>query len=932
MPPTTPTDPPLLPHDAAAPPRILRAVGRERSTDWETVDWTYEREAHLRFKERKAANHREENEGIATLWFRAREAFSGWAPVLIVGCVTGVLAGMIDFSCSFLSSLRFGVCKDMPWLGFDACCPGSETHEECGYWRQWGETLESETLTWCVYCTVSVSFAVLASHLVVTYAPYAAGSGIPEIKTILSGISINRFLGAWTLLIKCVGLCLAVGSGLSLGKEGPFVHVASCVGNLVTDYYPSYKHHESKRREVLSASCAAGVAVAFGAPIGGVLFSLEEASYYFPHKTMWKAFFCAVVAALVLKSIDPSNSGTLALFRLGYNHPWRWFELLPHCLLGGMGGVVGALFNALNVRWIRFKRTSEIKAHPVLEVFVVASVTALVNYRSPFLKASATEVLSKIFRECGPGDTTGLCDLESQDLRVSLVLAAVCKFWLTVFTFGSKVPAGLFVPSLFTGACLGRVMGMWVHGLHVQARSSYLFSECIGVPVNQCVIPGVYAVVGAAAVLGGVTRMTLSLVVIIFELTGGLEYLVPVIVAVMLSKIVGEWVGGEESIYERHIIMNGYPYLDPKAEAREGMAVRDLLPDTPSLYAIPNTGWTVSRVQHLLHTTTYKGFPIIRSKKERVVVGWAQRARLIKALDAAATFPQVGPETGVVFSGDVRNNGPACLLDASTFIDATPIQITADATVGPPSSISPSPSLCLHTHARTPRTSGRSSTATLQIPRPPFHPRHRPLHPDGRHHTQGPARLHARRRPQPGVSAQGCGRRPAAPRLAARTRRRQRRRRTRRRRGRRRPHPRTACGGHDCAGGAATAARRARPAPPSAACRAHPRAGTEGVADPRTAHVACAGACVLVGAVVVAAGGAAGRRQRPPLRRRRQGCGKEALAATDALQGVPERAEALPEARLAPDPFARSLFSCPKFLLNAPSTLPSPHAFNNAIC
>eukprot|EP00754_Rhynchopus_humris_P021250 Rhum_TRINITY_DN14737_c15_g1::Rhum_TRINITY_DN14737_c15_g1_i1::g.113694::m.113694/K05012/CLCN3_4_5; chloride channel 3/4/5 len=683
MPPMTPTDPPLLPQDTTSPSsRILRAVGRERSTDWETVDWTYEREAHLRFKERKAANHREENEGIATLWFRAREAFSGWAPVLIVGCVTGVLAGMIDFSCSFLSSLRFGVCRDMPWLGFDACCPGSETHEECAYWRQWGETLESETLTWCVYCVVSVSFAVLASHLVVTYAPYAAGSGIPEIKTILSGISINRFLGAWTLLIKCVGLCLAVGSGLSLGKEGPFVHVASCVGNLVTDYYPSYKHHEAKRREVLSASCAAGVAVAFGAPIGGVLFSLEEASYYFPHKTMWKAFFCAVVAALVLKSIDPSNSGTLALFRLGYNHPWRWFELLPHCLLGGMGGVVGALFNALNVRWIRFKRTSEIKAHPVLEVFVVASVTALVNYRSPFLKTSATEVLSKIFRECGPDDTTGLCDLGSQDLRVSLVLAAVCKFWLTVFTFGTKVPAGLFVPSLFTGACLGRVMGMWVHGLHVQARSSYLFSECHGVPVNQCVIPGVYAVVGAAAVLGGVTRMTLSLVVIIFELTGGLEYLVPVIVAVMLSKIVGEWVGGEESIYERHIIMNGYPYLDPKAEAREGMAVRDLLPDTPSLYAIPNTGWTVSRVQHLLHTTTYKGFPIIRSKKERVVVGWAQRARLVTALDAAAkSFPQVGPETGVVFSGDVRNNGPACLLDASTFIDATPIQITADATV-----------------------------------------------------------------------------------------------------------------------------------------------------------------------------------------------------------------------------------------------------------
>ena len=70
---------------------------------------------------------------------------------------------------------------------------------------------------------------------------------------------MNKFLSHWTLLIKAVGLSLSVGSGLSLGKEGPYVHVASCVGNLVAQCFAKFRHHESKKRELLSASTAAGV-------------------------------------------------------------------------------------------------------------------------------------------------------------------------------------------------------------------------------------------------------------------------------------------------------------------------------------------------------------------------------------------------------------------------------------------------------------------------------------------------------------------------------------------------------------------------------------------------------------------------------------------------------------------------------------------------
>lgn len=150
---------------------------------------------------------------------------------------------------------------------------------------------------------------------------FGSGSGIPEVKCILSGFVIHGYLGFWTLFTKAVGLTFSVASGLSLGKEGPFVQIASCVGNIVCRIFPAFENNEAKRREILSCACAgeflrregmiseefmrgeiffclsmeltgillffffpikAGVAVAFGAPVGGVLFSLEEVSYFFP--------------------------------------------------------------------------------------------------------------------------------------------------------------------------------------------------------------------------------------------------------------------------------------------------------------------------------------------------------------------------------------------------------------------------------------------------------------------------------------------------------------------------------------------------------------------------------------------------------------------------------------------------------------------------
>jgi chloride channel 3/4/5 len=203
---------------------------------------------------------------------------------------------------------------------------------ECTTWRTWSSTLpdtvSNPLITHLIYILIATLFSIISSCLtLLTKSVYpihsltgspnekvlytAAGSGIPEVKTILSGFVIRKFLGFKTLVVKAVGLTLSVASGMSLGKEGissrfetdigPFVHITCCVGNIACRIFDKYNFNDGKRREVLSASSAAGVAVAFAAPIGGVLFSLEEVSYYFAPKTMWRAYFCAVTAALTLK-------------------------------------------------------------------------------------------------------------------------------------------------------------------------------------------------------------------------------------------------------------------------------------------------------------------------------------------------------------------------------------------------------------------------------------------------------------------------------------------------------------------------------------------------------------------------------------------------------------------------------------------------------
>ena len=272
----------------------------------------------------------------------------------------------------------------------------------------------------------------------------AAGSGVAEVRVILSGFVLHGFLGLKTIIYKMVALIISVASGLSLGKEGPYVHIATCVGNIACRLFSKYDRNDAKRREVLSAAAAAGVTVAFGAPLGGVLFSLEEVSYFFPAKTLFRTFFCCIVAALSLKFLNPYGTHKIVMFEVRYLVDWEYFELFGFIVTGILGGALGALFIKASKLWaLTFRRLKLIKKHPMLEVFLVAIATGLLSYWNVLTKLPVAKLLLNLASPCdSPNvarDELGLCPSSVGDIPsilVTLIVAFLIKGFLTTITFG----------------------------------------------------------------------------------------------------------------------------------------------------------------------------------------------------------------------------------------------------------------------------------------------------------------------------------------------------------------------------------------------------------------------------------------------------------------------------------------------------------------
>ena len=248
----------------------------------------------------------------------------------------------------------------------------------------------------------------------------------------------------------------------------------------------------------------------------------------------------------------------------------KQFELFAFILLGVLGGATGAFFIKASRFWATsFRKIKVIKKYPIVEVMLVALVTGVVSFWNRYTRLPVAELLFELSAPCDAftNSGSGLCPTEERipDVIGYLLIALVIKAALTVITFGIKVPAGIYVPSMVIGGLMGRIVGHVVQLLTIQYPDFAIFRDCPNSDSPEaCVVPGVYAMVAAGAVMCGVTRLSVTLAVILFELTGSLEHVLPFSLGVLVAKWTADWVE-PLSIYDLLTDMNAYPFLDSKA-------------------------------------------------------------------------------------------------------------------------------------------------------------------------------------------------------------------------------------------------------------------------------------------------------------------------------------------------------------------------------
>lgn len=490
----------------------------------------------------------------------------------------------------------------------------------------------------------NVVLAVCAGVLCAYIAPAAAGSGIPEVKAYLNGVDAHSILAPSTLFVKIFGSIFGVAAGFVVGKEGPMVHTGACIANLLGQggsrkYHLTWRclryfKNDRDRRDLITCGAAAGVAAAFRAPVGGVLFALEEAASWWRSALLWRTFFTTAVVAVVLRSlIEFCRSGKCGLFGQGglimFNinsavPAYNTADLVAVILLGVIGGIFGSLYNYFVDKVLRTYSIINERgpAFRVLLVITVSLLTSCCAYGLPWFtkcipcpldleEACPTIGRSGNYKnfQCPPGHYNDLASLllntnddairnlfSSKNVNEfdihTLLTFFVAIFFLGIITYGIAIPSGLFIPVILAGASYGRLVGRLVEVL-------------LGSVSNLDV--GLFGLLGAASFLGGTMRMTVSLCVILLELTNNLLMLPLVMVVLLISKTVAD--SFNKGVYDQIVKMKGLPFLEAHAEPYMRHLVAG---DVVSGPLITFSGVEkVGNIMHALKMTSHNGFPVI---------------------------------------------------------------------------------------------------------------------------------------------------------------------------------------------------------------------------------------------------------------------------------------------------------------------------------
>ncbi len=350
-----------------------------------------------------------------------------------------------------------------------------------------------------------LSFIIIAYllKLIVAREPMCTGSGIPQIKGILQGdMSMRWFSVLWS---KIIGGVLAIGTGMSLGREGPSVQIGACVGQGLSQ---TSRRTGFESRILMTAGAGAGLAAAFNAPLAGVIFGLEEMQ-----KTISPAILLTgITASITAATVTEVVFGMSPVFSMGYllPLPLNLFDVLVAA--GIVIGLLGRLFNiALAYSLNTYSRLG------------------LSGMKKPLVPLVLAGILGFVLPEILGGGNLLVDSLVVTDYTIGfLCLLFVGKFLFTMICFGSGVPGGIFLPMLVLGAAGGAVLAKLL--------------------VLAGLLPAMYyadiIVFGMAAYFSSVVKSPVTGSILILEMTGSFQHMLALLVVSLTAYVISDLTGG----------------------------------------------------------------------------------------------------------------------------------------------------------------------------------------------------------------------------------------------------------------------------------------------------------------------------------------------------------------------------------------------------
>ena len=414
---------------------------------------------------------------------------------------------------------------------------------------------------------------------------------------------------------------------------------------------------DAERRDLVSIGAAAGFAAAFGAPVGGLLFSLEEASSFFSHSMFLRTLAATALGTFCL-AIHHGDLTEYSVINLSNFHSpntdiflSRFEELPLYMFVAAAGGFIGGCF-------VYFWRETQLAKQRMLQkmdrtkhfYWLLAEVAALslltsavtfylstqrfsckgIGITDDIIQVDAASWQSHSHEVgCMPGQVNEIAAIffggRDEPIRAilkepgqfephTLLLVGVTFLPLMVLTLGVSLPSGIFMPSILIGCCLGGYMGLF-------------FQEFFSSDLS----PSTFALLGAAALLTGIQRSTVSLCVILVEGTGQVKVLIPVIVTVVVARYVGDRIT-HHGLYEVAIELKSYPYLGHEEKNRYDLfEVGHIMSAPPVCLGPRERAHTIAK---LLEESSHNGFPVVDTSVEGGrFLGLVRRDQLVALLE-----------------------------------------------------------------------------------------------------------------------------------------------------------------------------------------------------------------------------------------------------------------------------------------------------------